>query len=129
MGGDKTHLMLFRSDRRRSASLRTQVPNKAGIRAPTTFGDARVVAISGRQPMDHHIWEEIAHQLGKTDAFRRFWENGPTAQQPSMARIQFRSPPSRQTLMVRPGLMKNGGQQRSKAKQVERRRRCSTSTK
>ena len=79
MGGDKTHLMLFRSDRRRSASLRTQVPNKAGIRAPTTFGDARVVAISGRQPMDHHIWEEIAHQLGKTDAFRRFWENGPAA--------------------------------------------------
>ncbi|MGD0109022.1 MAG: DUF499 domain-containing protein [Rhodopila sp.] len=63
----------------RSASLRTRVLDEAGIRAPNSFGEARVIAISGRQPMDHHIWGEIAHQLGKPDAFRKFWENGPAA--------------------------------------------------
>ena len=79
MGGGKTHLMVSFGLIAKSASLRTKVLDAAGIKAPNSFGSAKVVAISGRQPMDHFIWGEIAHQLGKPDAFRKFWEGGPAA--------------------------------------------------
>lgn len=79
MGGGKTHLMVSFGLIAKSASLRTHVLDEADINAPNSFGQARVVAISGRQPMDHLIWGEIAHQLDKPDAFRKFWENGPAA--------------------------------------------------
>ncbi|MBV1800581.1 hypothetical protein [Siccirubricoccus sp. G192] len=57
----------------KSAALRTRVLDEAGINAPNGFGDAKVVAISGRNPTDNFIWGEIARQLGREDTFRRFW--------------------------------------------------------
>lgn len=79
MGGGKTHLMVSFGLIAKSAALRTKVLDGAGIKAPNSFGSARVVAISGRQPMDHFIWGEVAHQLGRPDGFRKFWEGGPAA--------------------------------------------------
>lgn len=79
MGGGKTHLMVAFGLIAKSAALRTKVLDEAGINAPNGFGDAKVVAISGRNPTDNFIWGEIARQLGREDAFRKFWENGARA--------------------------------------------------
>jgi hypothetical protein len=79
MGGGKTHLMVSFGLLAKIPALRTKVLDGAGIKAPNSFGAAKVVAISGRQPMDHFIWGEVAHQLEKPDAFRKFWEGGPAA--------------------------------------------------
>ena len=79
MGGGKTHLMVAFGLVAKSASLRTKVLDEAGIKAPNGFGDAKVVALSGRNPTDNFIWGEIARQLGREDAFRKFWENGARA--------------------------------------------------
>lgn len=79
MGGGKTHLMVAFGLVAKSASLRTRVLDEVGINAPNGFGDAKVVAISGRNPTDNFIWGEIARQLGREDAFRKFWENGARA--------------------------------------------------
>ena len=79
MGGGKTHLMVAFGLIAKSAALRTKVLDEAGINAPNGFGDAKVVAISGRNPTDTFIWGEIARQLGREDAFKKFWENGTRA--------------------------------------------------
>ena len=79
MGDGKIHLMVSFGLIAKSAALRTKVLDAAGIKAPNSFGAARIVAISGRQPTDHFIWGEIANQLGKLDSFRKFWEGAPTA--------------------------------------------------
>jgi hypothetical protein len=79
MGGGKTHLMVAFGLIAKSASLRTQVLDAAGIKAPNGFGDARVAAISGRNPTDNFLWGEIARQIGKEEGFRKFWENGARA--------------------------------------------------
>lgn len=79
MGGGKNHLMVSFGLIAKVPALRTKILDRAGINAPNSFGSARVVAISGRQPMDHFIWGEVAAQLGKPDAFRKFWEGGPAA--------------------------------------------------
>lgn len=79
MGGGKTHLMVAFGLVAKSAPLRQKVLDEAAINAPNGFGNARVVAISGRNPTDNFIWGEIARQLGKEDAFRKFWESGPRA--------------------------------------------------
>ncbi len=79
MGGGKTHLMVSFGLIAKSATLRQRVLDGARIRAPSGFGAARVVAISGRQPSERYIWGEIAHQLDKGAEFRKFWENGAVA--------------------------------------------------
>ena len=79
MGDGKIHLMVSFGLIAKSAALRTKVLDAAGIKAPNSFGAARIVAISGRQPTDHFIWGEIANQLGKLESFRKFWEGAPTA--------------------------------------------------
>ena len=63
MGGGKTHLMVSFGLIAKSAALRTKVLDGAGIKAPNSFGYARVrvrscYCHSGRQPMDHFIWGE-----------------------------------------------------------------------
>jgi hypothetical protein len=78
MGGGKTHLMVSFALIAKSAAVRQRVLDEAGIKIPTGFGAARVVAFSGRNNPDHYFWGEIAHQLGKGDtAFNRHWINGP----------------------------------------------------
>lgn len=79
MGGGKTHVMVAFGLIVKSAALRQRVLDAAGIRAPSGFGDARVVAFSGRNNPTHYIWGEIAMQLGKGDAFAKFWQAGPKA--------------------------------------------------
>ncbi|MDO9713172.1 DUF499 domain-containing protein [Paracraurococcus lichenis] len=77
MGGGKTHLMVSMGLIAQDPGLRTRVLDAAGVKAPNSFGTARVVTVSGRQPSDRFIWGEIAEQLGKGAEFRKFWENGP----------------------------------------------------
>ncbi|MDT8292055.1 anti-phage-associated DUF499 domain-containing protein [Roseomonas mucosa] len=79
MGGGKTHLMVSFGLIAKSAPLRQQVLDGAGLRVPNGFGAAKVVAISGRQPSERYIWGEIAHQLDKGPEFRKFWESGASA--------------------------------------------------
>lgn len=79
MGGGKTHLMVAFGLIAKSPAVRTSVLDAAGVNAPNGFGAAHVVAISGRSPTDNFIWGEIARQLGREDAFRKFWENGARA--------------------------------------------------
>jgi len=79
MGGGKTHLMVAFGLVAKTPALRTKVLDAAGVRVPTAFGAARVVAVSGRQPHDHFLWGEIARQIGKAEDFARFWRSGPEA--------------------------------------------------
>ncbi|WP_149536631.1 anti-phage-associated DUF499 domain-containing protein [Siccirubricoccus phaeus] len=79
MGGGKTHLMVAFGLVAKAPTLRTKVLDANGIKAPSGFGAARVVAFSGRTNPDHFIWGEIASQLGKADAFAKFWQSGPKA--------------------------------------------------
>lgn len=79
MGGGKTHLMVAFGLIAKSSKIRTEVLDAAAINAPNGFGEAKVVAISGRSPTDNFIWGEIAAQLGREDGFRKFWENGARA--------------------------------------------------
>ncbi|MBV8524768.1 MAG: ATP-binding protein [Acetobacteraceae bacterium] len=79
MGGGKTHLMVAFGLIAKSPELRQRVLDGTGIRVPNSFGAARVVAFSGRNNPDHYIWGEIASQLGKAEAFARFWNPGPKA--------------------------------------------------
>lgn len=79
MGGGKTHLMVAFGLVAKVPALRTKVLDAAGIRAPNGFGAACVVAFSGRTNPDHFIWGEVASQLGKADAFAKFWQSGPKA--------------------------------------------------
>jgi hypothetical protein len=37
------------------------------------------VAFTGRNYPDHFLWGEVAKQLGKADAFRKYWQNGAVA--------------------------------------------------
>lgn len=79
MGGGKTHLMVAFGLIAKSAALRTRVLDEAGIKAPNGFGDAKVVAISGRNQPNNFLWGQIAHQLGEGERFAQFWESGPRA--------------------------------------------------
>ena len=59
MGGGKTHLMVSFGLIAKSPTLRTTVLDAAGLRAPNAFGEARVVAVSGRNQPGHYLWGEI----------------------------------------------------------------------
>ena len=77
MGGGKTHTMIAFGLIARDAALRERVVPDLAATAP--FAAVRIVAFSGRQYPDHFLWGEIAHQLGKPEAFRKYWQEGPTA--------------------------------------------------
>jgi predicted AAA+ superfamily ATPase len=79
MGGGNTHLMVAFGLVAKAPALRTKVLDASGIKAPSGFGAARVVAFSGRTNPDHFIWVEIASRLEKPDAFAKFWHSGPKA--------------------------------------------------
>jgi len=77
MGGGKTHTMIAFGLVARDESLRATVVPEMASAAP--FGKAQVVAFTGRRYPDHFVWGEIAAQLGKPEAFRKYWQNGPAA--------------------------------------------------
>lgn len=77
MGGGKTHTMVAFGLLARDDDLRQELFPQLASSAP--FQDAHVVAFSGRRYPDHFFWGEIALQLGKTNAFAKYWKSGPVA--------------------------------------------------
>jgi hypothetical protein len=78
MGGGKTHSMLALGLLARNPQFYDRVP--ASITKDLPGEAAKVVAIHGRSvSSDKFIWGEIAEQLGKAEAFSKFWKNGPDA--------------------------------------------------
>lgn len=78
MGGGKTHMMialglLARHPHLRSEFLATDLVTRVD------FGQARIAAFSGRNNPENYIWGEIATQLGKAEAIKPNWVNGPKA--------------------------------------------------
>ena len=78
MGGGKTHVMIALGLLARLPTLRRRILGEAGL-PDELDGAARVVAITGRRNPGHYPWGEVAAQLGKPEAFRRFWAEGPRA--------------------------------------------------
>jgi hypothetical protein len=78
MGGGKTHSMLALGLLARNPHLYDQVPAK--ITQGLKGEKAGIVAIHGRSISgDKFLWGDIAEQLGKGQAFSKFWINGPDA--------------------------------------------------
>lgn len=76
MGGGKTHSMIAFGLLARFPELRAKVLPESS--ASSNFGEAKVVAISGRETFDNtFIWGEIGVQLGKGAEFSKFWREGP----------------------------------------------------
>lgn len=78
MGGGKTHMMIALGLLARLPTLRRRILESVGLTGQFD-GVARVVAVTGRRNPAHYLWGEIAAQLGKAEAFRRFWADGPRA--------------------------------------------------
>ncbi len=77
MGGGKTHLMIAFGLLAKHPCLREKyVPDLA---QEVDFGVVKVVAFTGRNYPEHFFWGEIAQQLGKPEAFTKFWANGARA--------------------------------------------------
>ncbi|MGQ0445148.1 MAG: anti-phage-associated DUF499 domain-containing protein [Beijerinckiaceae bacterium] len=77
MGGGKTHLMIAFGLLAKHRGLRGKIA--PDIAQEADFGEAKLVAFSGRHNPAHFFWGEIAHQLGKAADFTEFWVNGPKA--------------------------------------------------
>lgn len=77
MGGGKTHSMVALGLLVQHDSLRKSVVPE--LHAKNKFEKGKVVALSGRNHPEHFLWGEIAHQLGKPEAFRKYWQNGAKA--------------------------------------------------
>lgn len=78
MGGGKTHMMIALGLLARHPHLRPEsLPADLNIRVD--FGQARIAAFNGRNNPDHHIWREIASQLGAEHSIKPYWANGPKA--------------------------------------------------
>jgi hypothetical protein len=77
MGGGKTHTMIAFGLIARDPAARARVVPDLAASAP--FATARLVAFTGRNYPDRFLWGEIAAQLEKPDAFRKYWQNGPSA--------------------------------------------------
>ena len=78
MGGGKTHMMIALGLLARHPHLRREeLP--AELNGRIDFGQARMAAFNGRNNPDHYLWGEIASQLGKDEAIKPYWVNGPKA--------------------------------------------------
>jgi hypothetical protein len=77
MGGGKTHTMVAFGLLARHQPLRSSILPVLAQEAP--FGSANVVAFTGRLHPENFLWGHIADQLGKGDAFKRYWKDGPDA--------------------------------------------------
>lgn len=77
MGGGKTHMLIAFGLLAKYPSLRKKYCSFATYL--DEFGECRICAFNGRNNPDHYFWGEIAHQLGKSEEFKRFWAEGPKA--------------------------------------------------
>jgi hypothetical protein len=77
MGGGKTHLIVGTGLAAKHKDLRQR--HCSDISYIDAFTEARVVAFNGRNSPQHYLWGEIAHQLGQSEVFKRFWVSGPEA--------------------------------------------------
>jgi hypothetical protein len=76
MGGGKTHMMIALGLLARHPRLRSEVlPVELAERID--FSSARIAAFNGRNDPENFIWGEIATQLGKAEAIKPYWANGP----------------------------------------------------
>ena len=81
MGGGKTHSIIALGLLARDETLRgTLMPEQA---TGWGFGEARVVAVNGRDSYDQYLWGYIAEKLGKPQRFVEFHRNGPKAPSPA----------------------------------------------
>lgn len=76
MGGGKTHLMVAFGLLARHPELREKVL-PAELHQRIDFSRARLAAFNGRNDPDHFIWGEIGIQLGRAEAVRPYWVDGP----------------------------------------------------
>lgn len=80
MGGGKTHSIIAFGLLARDPALRgALMPEQAG---EWDFGEAKVVAVNGRDSFDQYVWGYIADRLGKPGAFTEFHKHGPKAPSP-----------------------------------------------
>jgi hypothetical protein len=77
MGGGKTHLIVGTGLAAKHKALRHKYCGD--IPHIDAFESANVVAFNGRNSPAHYLWGEIAHQLGKSELFKKFWASGPEA--------------------------------------------------
>lgn len=76
MGGGKTHNLIALGLVASRPDLLPMLPE--AISAGLTVPPAQVVAVNGRNiPDDAYLWGHVANQLGKGEAFRKFWVDGP----------------------------------------------------
>ncbi len=77
MGGGKTHLIVGTGLAAKHKALRHKYCGD--LPHIDSFESASVVAFNGRNSPAHYLWGEIAHQLGKSEQFKKFWASGPEA--------------------------------------------------
>ena len=78
LGGGKTHLLVSLGLMARHPHLRSEfLP--ADLVAQLDLQDVAIAAFNGRNNPDNFVWGEIATQLGKAEAARSSWINGPKA--------------------------------------------------
>ena len=74
MGGGKTHNMIALGLLARFPELKNELPDE--ITAGITDERATIATVSGRD-VRNLIWGDIAEDLGRAEAFRDHWANGP----------------------------------------------------
>lgn len=77
MGGGKTHSLIAMALLASDAGLRRRVV--PDIAAKHDFETAKVIAFDGHNSPDNFLWGNIADQLGRPEAMKRFWANGAAA--------------------------------------------------
>lgn len=77
MGGGKTHSLIAMALLASNEGLRQRVVPEIARANP--FGAARVIFFDGHNSPENFLWGNIADQLGRPDAMKRFWTGGARA--------------------------------------------------
>ena len=77
MGGGKTHSLIAMALLASNEGLRQRVVPEIAKANP--FGDAKVIFFDGHNSPENFLWGNIADQLGRPDAMKRFWSGGAQA--------------------------------------------------
>lgn len=77
MGGGKTHSLITMALLAQDHALRKRVIPEIAARSP--FDDAKVVFFDGHNSPENFLWGNVADQVGRPDAMKRFWSGGAQA--------------------------------------------------
>ena len=77
MGGGKTHSLIAMALLAKDEGLRQRVV--PSIASANAFGAAKVIFFDGHNSPENFLWGNIADQLGRPDAMKRFWSGGAQA--------------------------------------------------